>query len=60
MEQKTRIAWDKTVPTLKPPAVPALMIKYGCNARTAAYVARADGIVPILSTPGGNGPGLTK
>lgn len=37
--------------TLKPPAVPALMIKSGCNACTAAYVTRADDIVPTLSTP---------
>ena len=49
---------ENAVPTLKPPVVPALMIKSGCNAWIAAYVTRADGIVPILSAPERNGSGL--
>uniref|UniRef100_A0A2P2L7E9 Uncharacterized protein MANES_04G078800 n=1 Tax=Rhizophora mucronata TaxID=61149 RepID=A0A2P2L7E9_RHIMU len=36
---------------LKPPAVPALITKSGFRAWMAAYVARAAGTVPILSTP---------
>lgn len=41
--------------TLKPPAVPAFMIKSGCNAWIAAYVTREEDIVPTLSTPERNG-----
>ena len=42
---------DQNCPTLKPPAVPILMIKSGFSACTAAKVIRADGTVPTLSTP---------
>lgn len=38
--------------TLKPPAVPALMIRSGCNAWTDAYVSSDEETVPTLSTPG--------
>lgn len=38
--------------TLNPPAVPALMIRSGCNAWIDAYVTRDAETVPTLSTPG--------
>ena len=39
------------MPTLKPPTMPALMIKFGCNAWRATYVTRANDIMPTLSIP---------
>lgn len=48
------------MPTLKPPAVPAFMIKSGSNAWIEAYVTRADDTVPTLSTPERNGSELVK
>jgi len=46
---------------LKPPAVPALMIKSGLKDWIAAYVTRAEDMVPTLSTPEeGSLPGQIK